>query len=320
VYGASEGLNTLLIERRAPGGQAGTSSRIENYLGFPVGLSGADLTRRAVQQARRFGAEILTPVEAVGLQTQDGYHILTLSNGSKVAAQALIVATGVSYRLLDVPGAERLSGAGLYYGAAMTEAMGVAGQDVFVVGAGNSAGQAALHLARYAKSVTLLVRGKSLAESMSQYLVERIEEADNVAVQTGAAINALIGEESLEAVAILDSASGAVTEVPARAVFVFIGASPRTDWLKGKVQLDQQGFILSGADLIRQPNRKPDGWLAEREPFWLETSVPGIFVAGDVRRQSTKRIASAVGEGAMAVTFVHQHLRGPAPAQRPVGM
>lgn len=317
VYGASEGLRTLLIEREAPGGQAGTSSRIENYLGFPVGLSGADLTRRGVQQARRFGAEILTPVEAVSLDTQDGYHILTLSNGNKVAAQALIVATGVSYRLLDVPGAERLSGAGLYYGAAMTEAMAVAGEDVFVVGAGNSAGQAALHLARYARSVTLLVRGKSLAESMSQYLVERIDEAENVAVQTGASINALMGEESLEAVAILDAASGAVTEVPARAVFVFIGASPRTDWLKDKLQLDPQGFILSGPELMREPGRKPNGWQVEREPFWLETSVPGVFVAGDVRRQSTKRIASAVGEGAMAVTFVHQHLRGPAPAQRP---
>ena len=316
VYGASEGLRTLLIEREAPGGQAGTSSRIENYLGFPSGLSGADLARRGVAQARRFGAEILTPMEAVKLDTQNGYHILTLSDGSKVASQALIVATGVSYRLLDVPGADRLSGAGLYYGAALTEAMGVKGQDVFVVGAGNSAGQAALHLGRYAHSVTLLVRGKSLAESMSKYLIERIEEADNLTVRTGASIAALHGKDNLESVSISDE--GGTTEVPARAVFVFIGASPRTDWLKNNVQLDAQGFIRSGPDLERQPNRKPDGWSIEREPYWLETSVPGVFVAGDVRRQSTKRIASAVGDGAMAVAFVHQHLRGPGLTQPPM--
>jgi len=317
VYGASEGLRTLLIEREAPGGQAGTSSSIENYLGFPVGLSGADLARRAVAQARRFGAEILTPMEAVKLESQDGYHMLTLSDGSTVASQALIVATGVSYRLLDVPGADRLAGAGLFYGAAITEALGVKDQDVFVVGAGNSAGQAALYLARYAKSVTLLVRGRSLEESMSKYLIERIEEAANIFVKTNASVAELHGEERLEAVSILDSTTGEVARVPAAALFVFIGASPRTDWLGGQLQLDRQGFILSGPDLERQPNRKPDGWMAEREPYWLETSVPGIFVAGDVRWQSTKRIASAVGEGAMAVAFVHQHLKGPSPAQRP---
>ena len=317
VYGASEGLRTLLIEREAPGGQAGTSSSIENYLGFPVGLSGADLARRAVAQARRFGAEILTPMEAVKLETQDGYHMLTLSDGSMVASQALIVATGVSYRLLDVPGADRLAGAGLFYGAAITEALGVKDQDVFVVGAGNSAGQAALYLARYARSVTLLVRGRSLEESMSKYLIERIEEAPNIAVKTNASVSELHGDGRLEAVSILDSTTGEVARVPASAVFVFIGASPRTEWLAGQLQLDRQGFIVSGPDLERQPNRKPDGWTAEREPYWLETSVPGIFVAGDVRRQSTKRVASAVGEGAMAVTFVHQHLKGPSPAQRP---
>jgi thioredoxin reductase (NADPH) len=318
VYGASEGLSTLLIEREAPGGQAGTSSSIENYLGFPVGLSGADLARRAVAQARRFGAEILTPMEAVKLETQGGYHMLTLSDGSTVASQALIVATGVSYRLLDVPGAERLAGAGLFYGAAITEALSVRDHDVFVVGAGNSAGQAALYLSRYASSVTLLVRGHSLAESMSSYLIERIEEIANLAVRTGVSISELHGEQSLEEVSILDAASGTATRLPARAVFVFIGASPRIDWLDGQLQVDKFGFILSGPDLERQPGGKPVGWTVEREPYWLETSVPGIFVAGDVRWQSTKRIASAVGEGSMAVTFVHQHLRGPAPAQRPV--
>jgi thioredoxin reductase (NADPH) len=317
VYGASEGLRTLLVEREAPGGQAGTSSRIENYLGFPVGLSGADLTRRGVAQARRFGAEILTPMEAVKLQTQDGYHVLSLSDGSTVASQALIVATGVSYRRLDVPGADRLAGAGLYYGAAITEALAVKGEDVFVVGAGNSAGQAALYLARFANSVGILVRGRSLADSMSKYLIERIEESPNVSVRTSASVAELHGDGRLEEVSILDSVSGATERLPIHGVFVFIGASPRTDWLGGQLQVDKLGFILSGADLERQPNRKPDGWTLEREPYWLETSVPGIFVAGDVRKQSTKRIASAVGEGAMAVMFVHQHLRGPAPAQRP---
>jgi thioredoxin reductase (NADPH) len=256
-------------------------------------------------------------MEAVKLETLNGYHILTLGDGSKVAAQAVIIATGVSYRLLDVPGADRLSGAGLFYGAAMTEALGVAGQDVFVVGAGNSAGQAALHLARYARSVTLLVRGKSLEDSMSKYLIERIGEAENVTVRTGASIAELHGEDSLQSVSIRDAETGETSEVPARAVFVFIGASPRTDWLKDNLQLDAQGFIPSGPDLERPQGRLPGGWTLEREPFWLETSLPGVFVAGDVRRQSTKRIASAVGEGAMAVTFVHQHLRGPAPAQRP---
>jgi thioredoxin reductase (NADPH) len=317
VYGASEGLRTILIEREAPGGQAGTSSNIENYLGFPVGLSGADLARRAVAQARRFGAEILTPLEAVKLDTRDGYHLVTLSDGTTIAAQALIVATGVSYRLLEVPGAERLSGAGLYYGAAITEAIEVTGEDVFVVGGGNSAGQAALYLARYARSVTILVRGKSLKDSMSRYLIERIEGAGNVALRTQAAIDELHGETSLEAISLKHAESGAIERVPARAVFVFIGAAPRTEWLKGTLQLDEQGYVLAGSDLKHEPGRRPDGWTAEREPFWLETNVPGVFAAGDVRRRSTKRIASAVGEGAMAVQFVHQHLSGPAPAERP---
>jgi thioredoxin reductase (NADPH) len=313
VYGASEGLSVLLIEREAPGGQAGTSSRIENYLGFPVGLSGSDLTRRAVAQARRFGAEILSPMEAVKLESKDGYHLLTLSDGSMVASQALIVATGVSYRLLDAPGADRLSGAGLYYGAALTEALAVKDQDVFVVGAGNSAGQAAVYLARYARSVTMLVRGVSLADSMSSYLIERIEQIPNLKVRYRSAIAELHGGQTLEAITVADPQTGETTRLPATAVFVFIGAAPRTEWLGNSVALDQQGFILSGPDLERDAlTGHPKGWPLKRAPSWLETSVPGIFVAGDVRHHSTKRIASAVGEGAMALTFVHQHLRTPA--------
>jgi len=318
VYGASEGLRTLLIEREAPGGQAGTSSSIENYLGFPAGLSGGDLARRAVAQARRFGTEILAPMEAVGFATHDGYHIVTLGNGSTVTTQALLVATGVSYRLLEVPGADRLAGAGLYYGAAITEALTVQGQDVFVVGGGNSAGQGALYLARFARSVTVLVRGLSLAETMSQYLAERIEEAENIRVRTRVAVSEVHGAQSLEEVSIRDVGTGTVERVPARAVFVFIGAAPRTAWLKGALQVDAGGFVLSGVDLEREGGKRPRGWLPDRDPFWLETSVAGVFVAGDLRHQSTKRVASAVGEGAMAVQFVHQHLRGPAPAQRPL--
>lgn len=318
VYGASEGLRTLLIEREAPGGQAGTSSNIENYLGFPVGLSGGDLARRAVAQARRFGAEILAPIEATALESLNGYHVITLSDGSKVASQALLVSTGVSYRLLDVPGADRLAGAGLFYGAAITEALAVKDQDVFVVGGGNSAGQAALYLARYAKSVTILVRGPSLVETMSQYLIERIEEAENVGLRTGVSIGEVHGEQSLEEISLREAEAGSVSRIPTRAVFVFIGAAPRTGWLAGALQLDPQGYVLSGPDLDREGGKRPRGWNADREPFWLETSVPGIFVAGDLRHRSTKRIASAVGEGAMAVQFVHQHLRGPVPAQRPL--
>lgn len=317
VYGASEGLATLLIERDAPGGQAGTSSRIENYLGFPVGLSGADLARRAVAQARRFGAEILSPREAVELESKDGYHVITLSDGATVSSRALIIATGVSYRLLDVPGAERLAGAGLFYGAAITEALAVQGQDVFVVGAGNSAGQAALHLARYARSATLLVRGDSLADSMSSYLIERLREIDNVHLRLGAEVVELHGDVGLAEVSVRDARTRDVMRVPAQAVFVFIGAVPRTEWLGGALHTDPRGFILSGPDLERDGGGRVRGWPLKREPYWLETSIPGIFVAGDVRSRSTKRIASAVGEGAMALTFVHQHLRSPAGAPPP---
>jgi thioredoxin reductase (NADPH) len=317
VYGASEGLRTVLIEREAPGGQAGTSARIENYLGFPVGLSGSDLARRAVAQARRFGAEILSPMEAVRLESRDGYHRLTLNDGSTLVTQALIIATGVSYRMLDVPGAERLAGAGLFYGAAITEALSVRDQDVMIVGGGNSAGQAALYLGNYARSVTILVRGDGLAGSMSRYLIERIDEAENVHVRTSAAIQELHGETTLEAVSIVDTATGAVERVPAKAVFCFIGAAPHTEWLQGTVELDPDGYILSGPALTAETGKRPAGWLVPRDPAWLETSVAGVFVVGDVRKTSVKRMASAIGEGAMSITFVHQHLRSPEIATRP---
>jgi thioredoxin reductase (NADPH) len=316
VYAASEGLRTLLIEREAPGGQAGTSSSIENYLGFPAGLSGGDLARRAVAQARRFGVEILAPMEATGLATRNGYHVVTLSNGSTVAAQALLVSTGVSYRLITVPGADRLAGAGLFYGAAITEALSVKGENVFVVGGGNSAGQAALYLARFAKSVSILIRGASLAESMSQYLIERIEETANLHLRTGASISELHGDTTLEEVSVKD-ASGGVTREKVKAVFVFIGAEPRTQWLNGALQHDDKGFLLTGLDLAREGGKRPRGWSVDREPLWLETNVPGVFVAGDIRHRSTKRIAGAVGEGAMAIQFVHQHLSGAATAPPP---
>ena len=317
VYGASEGLRTVLIEREAPGGQAGTSARIENYLGFPVGLSGSDLARRGVAQARRFGAEILAPMEAIKLESENGYHRLTLSNGSVIASQALIVATGVSYRMLDVPGADRLAGAGLFYGAAITEALSVKDQDVLVVGGGNSAGQAALYLGQYARSVTILVRGNSLVGSMSRYLSERINQATNVRFRMNAAIQELHGDGSLEEVSIVDTSTGAVERVPAKAVFCFIGAAPHTEWLKDVLQLDPDGYILSGPALTVENGKRPAGWLVPRDPAWLETSTAGIFVVGDVRHHSVKRMASAIGEGAMSITFVHQHLRSPEISGRP---
>lgn len=309
VYGASEGLRTILVEGEAPGGQAGMSASIENYLGFPVGLSGSDLARRAVSQAKRFGAEFLTPLEATGLRLQGGYRFLSLSSGTELSCHTLLIATGVSYRKLEVPGADRLAGTGVYYGAAITEALASQDQDVFIVGGGNSAGQAAMYLAKYARSVTLLVRGSSLAASMSQYLIAQLEQNPKVEVQLRTKVAAVHGERTLEAITLADLDSGEERTRPAHALFAFIGALPRTDWVAGVVERDPQGFILSGHDLIVNGQR-PRGWSVNRDPYWLETSVPGIFAAGDVRHRSIKRIASAVGEGAMAVQFVHQYLQG----------
>jgi thioredoxin reductase (NADPH) len=307
VYGASEGLRTLLVEGEAPGGQAGTSSRIENYLGFPGGLSGGDLSRRAVAQASRFGAEILTPLEATGIRAQDPYRFVTLSGGSEISCHALLIATGVSYRRLDVPGVVRLTGAGVYYGAAITEAMACQGKDVFVVGAGNSAGQAAMYLSRYASSVTIVLRGRSLTTSMSRYLVAQIESHEKITLQTRSSVAELKGETRLEEITIADVHTGETRTVPAFALFIFIGAKPHTGWVADEVERDPQGFILTGRSLVRG-GRRPKGWQLNRDPFFLETSVPGVFAAGDVRHRSVKRVASAVGEGSMAVQFVHQYL------------
>ncbi len=306
VYGASEGLSTLLVERNAPGGQAGQSSLIENYLGFPSGLSGSELARRAVTQAERFGAEILRPLEVVKLRTQSSYHLLQLGDGSELSCHALLIATGVNYRKLDVPGVDQLTGAGVFYGAAMTEAVACRDSDVYVVGAGNSAGQAAMYLSKFAAQVGLLVRGESIAAGMSHYLVEQIKQRPNIMVRTCTTVTGAQGESHLEQVTLRD-VSGREETVPASALFIFIGAVPHTDWVAGAVERDEHGFILSGPDLLRAGQR-PKGWPLDRDPFFLETSVPGIFVAGDVRQQSIKRVASAVGEGAMAVAFIHRYL------------
>jgi thioredoxin reductase (NADPH) len=307
VYGASEGLKTVMVERQAPGGQAATSSRIENYLGFPSGLSGADLARRAVTQARRFGVETLS-AEAVGLRCQDSYRFVKLADGSELSSHVILIASGVAWRKLDVPGADRLAGAGVYYGAATTEAISCRDEDVFVVGGANSAGQAAMHLSKYARQVTMLVRGPSLAATMSQYLIDQIVATPNINVRCQATVVEAHGETHLEAITITDAETRETA--PTKSLFIFIGAQPGTDWLAGKLERDEHGFILSGPDLLRNGRKQLHSWerTIGRDPFLLETSVPGVFVAGDVRRGSIKRVASSVGEGAIAVQFIHQYL------------
>jgi thioredoxin reductase (NADPH) len=307
VYGASEGLRTLLVEAEAPGGQAGASSRIDNYLGFPGGLSGAELTRRAVTQAQRFGVEILNPQRAVGVRAVGNYRLVKLASGSEVACHALLIATGVSYRKLEVENIDRLTGAGVYYGAVITEAISCKDREVFILGGGNSAGQAAVYLSRFARSITILTIGQSLAETMSQYLIDQVEATENIHVRTGVTVSAVQGEDHLESVTIRDEAGGGEEAAPAVALFIYIGAQPRTDWLENQVACDDQGYILTGEAVIEAGATDRFRALG-REPHFLESSVPGIFAAGDIRSGSVKRIASSVGEGAMAVTLIHQYL------------
>jgi thioredoxin reductase (NADPH) len=307
VYGASEGLRTVLVEMEAPGGQAGMSSRIENYLGFPSGLSGGDLARRAVAQARRFGVEILSPQQVAAVRVEDPSRIVKLAEGSEVGCKVLLIATGVSYRKLDIPGAERLQGSGVYYGSAMTEAMASKDEDVYIVGGANSAGQAAMYFSKYARRVVMVVRGGSLSASMSQYLIDQIKNTPNIQVETYARVVEVFGDQHLEALSIHCGDNGNTERVPANSLFVFIGAEPNTDWLAGVVDRDQRGFILTGTDLLRD-GKRPQGWPLARDPYWTETSVPGIFAAGDVRHGSVKRVASGVGEGSIAVQFIHQYL------------
>ncbi|MFE9624791.1 FAD-dependent oxidoreductase [Streptomyces sp. NPDC006527] len=307
VYGASEGLRTVLVERSATGGQAGQSSRIENYLGFPDGVSGAQLTDRARRQATKFGAEILSAREVTGLEVNGAARVVRFSDGSAVAAHSVILATGVSYRQLRAPGTEDLTGCGVFYGSALTEAPACQGHDVYIVGGANSAGQAAMYLSRGAKSVTLLVRGPDLSASMSYYLIQQINDAPNISVRTGTVVEAAHGDGHLEQLTLRDTQTGHTELVDAQWLFVFIGAAPLTDWLDGTVLRDDNGFILAGPDLTPD-GRPPAGWELDRPPYHLETNIPGVFVAGDARAESAKRVASAVGEGAMAVMLVHRYL------------
>ncbi len=307
VYGASEGLRTVLVERLATGGQAGQSSRIENYLGFPDGVSGAQLTDRARRQATKFGAEVLTTRDVTGLEVCGSARRVTFADGASIDAHTVILATGVSYRKLDAPGLDELTGRGVYYGSALTEASACLGQDVYVVGGANSAGQAAVYLARHAKSVTILVRGSSLERSMSYYLIRQIADIPNITVRTCTEVTGASGDDHLESLTLRNTADGSTETVDAQLLFLFIGAAPLTDWLDDLVVRDGRGFVVAGPDLSVGGER-PRGWELDRMPYHLETSVPGVFVAGDARSESAKRVASAVGEGALAVMLVHRYL------------
>jgi thioredoxin reductase (NADPH) len=309
VYGASEGLSVLLVDSDVPGGQAGTSSHIDNYLGFPSGVTGADLARRAVTQARRFGVELLYPVEVVGLRRADPARIVTLADGSEVSAGIVLLAMGVTYNRLDVKGAKQFENAGLYYGATVTESSSCIAQQVFVVGGANSAGQAAIHFAKFARKVTMLVRADSLDEGMSRYLVDEIRRTGNIEIRLHTRIVEFCGTERLESILHIDDRTGVVQVERTRLVFTFIGALPRTEWLRGVVRRDQHGFILTGPDLAAE-GESAAPWDLGRDPYFLETSVPGVFSVGDVRARSIKRVAAGVGEGAMAIALIHRYLMG----------
>lgn len=307
VYGGSEGLKTLLIERRAPGGQAGTSSRIENYLGFPKGLSGSELARRAITQATRFGVEFLSPQAVSDISTDGQYKTIHLADGSKVNTRAVVITTGVDYRKLPAEGAADLTGAGIYYGAAMTEANACRNKEVFIVGGGNSAGQGAVYLAQFAKTVRILIRRPDLSTSMSSYLIDQIDAIPNIEVQGRRQVSAAKGDGHLEQLLIENLEDQSTHEVPADALFIFIGARPYTEWLGNQVIRNEKGYLKTGNDLLRDP-AFAKVWKRDREPFLLETCVPGIFAAGDVRAGAMNRVASAVGEGAMAIKFVHEYM------------
>jgi len=307
VYGASEGLRTVVIEKEAAGGQAGTSARIENYLGFPQGISGADLTRRATTQAQRLGAEILTAQEVTAVRVEDPYRYVTLNDGTELSCHALLISTGVKVRELAVPGIDPFIGGSVYYGAATSEAVHYKDKKVFVIGGANSAGQGAMFLSRFASEVTVLIRGDSLQSSMSQYLIDQIDGTDNISLMTNTEVTAVDGSDRLETITITNNESGESDTVPADAIFIFIGAVPGTGIIKDVVEVDEAGFIYTGQDLIRD-GRRPQNWKPRRDPFLLETSVPGIFAAGDVRHGVIRRVASAVGQGAVAVSLVHKYL------------
>jgi len=308
VYGASEGLKTLMIDKEATGGQAGTSSKIENYLGFPSGVSGADLAQRATIQAARLGAEILTAQEVVSVRVEDPYRFVTLSDGTELGCKAIVIATGVTTRKLGVPGADELTGAGIYYGAALAEAANYKDHHVFVVGGANSAGQGAMFFSLFASKVTILVRGSSLEKGMSRYLVDQINDNEKIEVLTHTVVTAVAGDQRLTAITIKNTQSNEEQTLPAAAMFIFIGAKPHTEFVSNVIQRNSSGFILTGPDLLKN-GRRPDGWTLRRDPYLLETNVPGIFAAGDVRQGAVRRVASAVGQGANVVSFVHQHLR-----------
>ena len=305
VYGASEGLKTVIVEREAAGGQAGMSSRIENYLGFPNGLSGSDLARRAMTQARRFGTELLLTDEVMGLNDQPGSLGVTLGDSTEIRGHCVVIATGVSYRRLTIPGADQLTGRGIYYGAGISEAASVRGEDIHIIGGANSAGQAAIYFSNVARSVTMLVRGQGLSGSMSHYLVEQIEHTPNIHLRFNSSVEHVVGEDRLEAIVVKDSTTNECTTEEASALFVFIGALPRTDWLNDRVMRDEKGFVLTGPDLLAKG--RPKSWTLDRDPYLLETNIPGVFAAGDVRYGSGKRVATAVGEGAMAVMTIWQY-------------